>query len=95
MDDCCFEAISSGCAIVGFFVGYGVSLGKKSTDLCASRAMDAECTINWDLMPPLCRPDDVDDKNKRVVASRRAKTEAADSSSAGAGDTRGDSDFSV
>ena len=82
MDNQCYEAVSSGCAIVGFFVGYGVSQGKKTGDLCESRAGDAECTIDWELMPPLCRQDDVDAKNEKIVASRREKTEAAGSSSA-------------
>ena len=87
MDRHCYEAISSGCAIVGFFVGYGVAQGKTNSDACPSRAGEAECTINWMLMPPLCRPDDVDAKNEKIVVSRQEKTEAAGSSSANAGDT--------
>ena len=90
MDSQCYEVISSGCAIVGFFVGYGVAQGKKHTDLCASRAGDAECTINWELMPPLCRADDVDAKNEKIAVLRQEKTEAAGRrrpSSAVSGDT--------
>ena len=77
MDSQCYEVISSGCAIVGFFVGYGVA---------------QECTINWKLMPPLCRADDVDAKNEKIAVSRQEKTEAAGLSSADAGDTDDDCD---
>ena len=87
MDSNCYEVISSGCAIVGFFVGYGVSQGKKKGGLCSSREGEAECTINWELMPPLCRADDVDAKNEKIAVSRQEKTEAAGLSSADAGDT--------
>ena len=95
MDGQCYEVISSGCAIVGFFVGYGVALCKEKNGLCASRKGQAESTINWELMPPLCRLDDVDAKNEKVVAKRHQKTEAAGSSSAGqadAGDTHNDNE---
>ena len=70
------ECFSSGCSIVGFFVGYSVALGKKSTDLCQSRSKDAETTIDWSLIPPLCRPDDVHEKNKRVEERRRTEMRA-------------------
>ena len=70
------EVFSSGCSIVGFFVGYSVALGKKSTDLCQSRSKDAETTIDWSLIPPLCRPDDVHEKNKRVEERRRTEMRA-------------------
>ena len=86
MDQNCYEVMSSGCAIVGFFVGYGVAQGKNKGGLCSSRAGDAECTIDWKLMPPLCRPDDVHAKNEKIAASRQEKTEAASSSSADAGE---------
>ena len=85
MDGQCYEVISSGCAIVGVFVGYGVSVAKDKSGLCKSRKNNAECTVNWDLMPPLCRPfDGVDAKNEWVVVNN---AEAAASSSANAGDT--------
>ena len=90
MDNQCYEAISSGCAIVGFFVGYGVAQGKKTSDLCASRLDNAECTIDWQLMPPLCRPDDVDAKNEKIVVSRQEKTEAAGASNEAAGPSNAD-----
>ena len=72
LDNHCIECISSGCSIVGFFVGYSVALGKRN-DLCESRKKDAETNIDWNMMPPLCRPDDVDEKNKQVEETRRTK----------------------
>ena len=81
MDQHCFEAISSGCAIVGFFVGYGPAQGKQHSELCTSRKNNAECTINWEMMPPLCRKDNVDDKNAQIAEIRqKKKNEAAGSS---------------
>ena len=82
MDSQCYEVISSGCAIVGFYVGYGVAMGKQTSDLCKSRKEDAETTINWDLMPPLCRPDDVEVKNTKIEEKRQKKDAEAGSSSA-------------
>ena len=73
LDNCFIECISSGCSIVGFFVGYSVALGAKSSDLCLSRLKDAETSIDWNVMPPLCRPDDVAEKNKHVEENRRKK----------------------
>ena len=78
MDQNCYEAISSGCAIVGFFVGYGVSQGKKKGGLCSSREGEAECTIDWKVMPPLCRPDDVDAKNEKIEESRQKREAGGD-----------------
>ena len=85
MDQNCFEVISSGCAIVGFFVGYGVALGKVVGDLCPSRQDDAEVTIDWNLMPPLCRPDNIDTKNTELE-EKRQKKEAGPSSAQDSGD---------
>ena len=73
LDNCCIECISSGCSIVGFFVGYSVAVCKRSSDLYESRKLTAETSINWNMMPPLCRPDDVDEKNKQVEEKRRTK----------------------
>ena len=73
LDSTCIECISSGCAIVGFFVGYGVALGKDSSDLCQSRKQDAEMSIDFNMMPPLCRPDDVNNKNKFLDEWRQAQ----------------------
>ena len=74
------EVFSSGCSIVGLFVGYSVAQGNKSNDLCQSRSTDAETNIDWNMMPPLCRPDDVDEKNKWVEEQRRTKEMRADPS---------------
>ena len=73
MDNYLIERMSSACAIVGFFVGYGVALGKNSTDLCQSRAGQAETTIDFTLLPPLCRPDDVELKNTLLEIKRKKK----------------------
>ena len=73
LDNFCIECISSSCSIVGFFVGYGVALGKGSSDLCESRVKDAETNIDWRMMPPLCRLDDVDEKHKFLEETRRTK----------------------
>ena len=73
LDNFCIECISSSCAIVGFFVGYGVALGKDSSDLCQSRKQDAEMSIDFNMMPPLCRPDDVNNKNKFLDEWRQAQ----------------------
>ena len=84
MDNYLIECMSSACAIVGFFVGYGVALGKNSTDLCQSRAGQAETTIDFTLLPPLCRPDDVESKNTLLEIKRKKNKEAAGQSSDGA-----------
>ena len=60
--------------------------------LCSSRMEHVECTIDWMMMPPLCRPDDLGDKNDKITASRQVKTEAAGLSSADAGDAHDDND---
>ena len=80
LDQDLVECLSSGCSIVGFFVGYSVAQGNKSNDLCQSCSTDAENNIDWNMMPPLCRPDDVDEKNKRVEEQRRTKEKRADAS---------------
>ena len=92
LDQNCYEMMSSNCAIVGMFVGYSPALGNKHTDLCESRADDAETTIDWEMMPPLCRQDDVDSKNWQVEEERqkRQKKEAGSSNAIGAADQHGD-----
>ena len=71
VDNHLIECISSGCLIVGFFVGY--SAATKTSGLCESRMKDAETNIDWSMMPPLCRPDDVDKKNMQVEGQRNAE----------------------
>ena len=78
LDNQCVECISSGCSIVGFFVGYGVALGQKVSDLCESRKKDAETNIDWSMMPPLCRPDNVNEKNKEVEEKRQKTDNVGD-----------------
>ena len=72
MDNYLIEAMSSGCAIVGFFVGYSVMVGKKYSDACESRLGQAETSVDLMLLPPLCRPDNLGEKTKSC--SRRKKS---------------------
>ena len=51
MDQWLLESMSSGCAIVGFFIGYSVAMGKATSRLCGSRVHEAETTIDWMMMP--------------------------------------------
>ena len=67
------EVCSSACAIVGFFVGYSVALGRNNSDLCLSRRGDAEVTIAWGLIPPLCRPDNIYQKNMEIKKKRQKR----------------------
>ena len=69
LDNELIECISSGCSIVGLFVGYSVAT--KNSGLCESRMKDAETNIDWSMMPPLCRPDDVDKKNMQVEGQKK------------------------
>ena len=67
-----FEYVSSTCAVVGFFVGYSVAIGKHTSSICPSRGLQAETSVDWSLMPPLCRRDDVEVKNAKLEAERVA-----------------------
>ena len=93
IDHHCIECISSGCAIVGLFVGYSVDMGMKRTDLCASRLKDAELTIDWTPTPPRRRPDNIDDRNAAIKESREeANIQKATASGSKAEDTQSSSD---
>ena len=61
------ECISSHCSIVGFFVGYGPT---RKAHVTTSRQAFACKGLQWDLLPPLCRPDNVLEKNAWVAAER-------------------------
>ena len=73
LDNSFIECISSGCAIVGFFVGYGSAVGKKHSQMCQSRNQDAEMSVGYAWMPPLCKQDDVGARNKKVEEKRCTK----------------------
>ena len=74
------EVVSSSCAVVGVFVGYSVTQGKKGGDLCTSRGGQAECGVEWQSLPPLCRVDDLEARNAKLGrpgSSGRADREAS------------------
>ena len=41
--------------------------------MCPSRRGDAEVTIAWGLMPPLCRRDNIDQKNMEIKKKRQKR----------------------
>ena len=89
MDQFFVETVSSTCAVVGFFVGYAVSLAKDSKEFCQSRQGQAELSVDWEILPPLCRADNVEERNIKVAEVReRAKAERA----SGSGGARGSMD---
>ena len=63
MDQYFVETVSSTCAVVGFFVGYAVSLAKDSKEFCQSRQGQAELSVDWEILPPLCRAGNVEVRN--------------------------------
>ena len=88
IDNYCIELISSGCAIVGMFVGYSVARAKPG-DLCTSRQHDAETSVDWLQMPPLCRPDDVDKQNAAIELRRQEAEQKKQRAASGSGGARG------
>ena len=88
MDQWLLESMSSGCAIVGFFIGYSVAMGKATSRLCGSRVHEAETTIDWMMMPPMIRPDDLE---IRTEESKTKRQKAGPSS----GDAQGSADTDV
>ena len=74
IDQSAFEVMSSHDAVVGFFVGYGpvVSSNKKS-HITKSRKKHAEVGLDWDMVPPICRPDDIKKKNAELERKRQER----------------------
>jgi len=64
------EVISSGCSVVGFFIGYGVL--SKSSQVTTSRKKQAEHNLDWAMLPPLCRPDNLAAKNAALAQEKAA-----------------------
>ena len=64
------EIVSSHCAVVGFFVGYSPVVSSKSTSVTASRSHQAEWGMDWDSLPPWCRPN----KPRRPLQERMAQS---------------------
>ena len=86
-----FETMSSGCAIVGFFVGYQPCPGKAGA-LAISRQGQVELGLDWKLIPGVCRPDDLEARDARLPvfrAEKAAKKAAAASSSSHAASASG------
>eukprot|EP00974_Lingulodinium_polyedra_P114789 11114904-Lingulodinium_polyedra.AAC.1 len=76
------EFVSSTCAIVGVLLGYSTGFGKGSSPICNSRIQQAAWEIDWNLVPPLCRADDIERKNEELRTKRQKKAEAATNSGA-------------
>ena len=83
-----YETISSGCAIVGFFVGYQ-PCGGQAGQITKSRHGQVEVGLDWTLIPGKCRKDDVEARNARLPefraekAAKKAAEKAAAASSSG------------
>ena len=73
IDQCAFEVMSSHDAVVGFFVGYGPALSYNKTHITFSRRDQAEVGLDWNMVPPICRPDDLDKKNAEVARKRQER----------------------
>ena len=71
------EYVSSSCAVVGMFLGYSVILGKATGDLTGSRIDQSEASVDWSLLPPLCRADDVEARNIRLEEKRQKEAREA------------------
>ena len=86
-----FETMSSGCAIVGFFVGYQPCPGKTGA-LTTSRTGQVELGLDWNMIPGLCRQDDLAEGDARLSDFRKEKAAkkaaAASSSSPAASSSR-------
>jgi hypothetical protein len=63
------EMVSSHCSVVGFFIAYGPHTKKM---MCGSRDSMAAHNLDWKSLPPLCRPDNLDDKNREIEQKRKA-----------------------
>ena len=60
------EFLSSHNGVVGWFIGYATSVGRRTGCVTPSREQQAEWGMRWDLVPPLCRPDNIEAKNTQV-----------------------------
>ena len=60
--------------MVGWFVGYSPAQGKKTTVLTKSRNDQCEWGLSWDMVPPLCRPDNIEEKNKEIQQRQQGRS---------------------
>ena len=74
LDRECYENRSSMCSIVGFFIGYSCAEGKHKAGTTTSRVGEAENKLRWRLIPPLCRKDNVHEKNASLARMRAGHT---------------------
>ena len=75
VDSQMYEVTSSAVSVVAMLVGYGPFQGKKNSDICQSRAGQAETSLDVNCLPPLCRPDNVEEKNKWLAVWREKPKE--------------------
>ena len=73
IDQCAFEVMSSHDAVVGFFVGYGPAESNAKNHITLSRNNQAEVDLDWDMVPPFCRPDDIVTKNAELARRRQVR----------------------
>ena len=65
--------MSSHDAVVGFFVGYGPAESSATNHITFSRNNQAEVDLDWDMVPPFCRPDDIVTKNAELARRRQVR----------------------
>ena len=70
-DQFLYEIVSSTCAVVGFFVGFSVILLANTAGLATSRQTQAELSVDWNVLPPLCRAVNVVARNRQLEVVRR------------------------
>ena len=74
LDRECYENRSSMCSIVGFFIGYCCAQGKHNAGTTTSRTGYAEHGLRWESIPPLCRKDNLHEKNASLARMRAGHT---------------------
>ena len=66
--------------MVGWLIGNIPIMSKGSGTVTPSRDQQCEHRMRWDMLPPLCRPDDIEAKNaevrRRAEEPETVKTEA-------------------
>ncbi len=76
--------MSSHCSVVGFFIGYAPASGAKKSTITSSRQGQAERNVDWMALPPLCRPDDAEKKNRELTELRQRSPSAKEPGDAAA-----------
>ena len=73
VDNMGYEVVSSRCSVVGMLVGHAATIAKAIT---GSRAQTGTQGVDFRFLPPLCRPDDIDDKNFMLQEKRAQKRQS-------------------